>query len=105
MRCLATTWFVSWEDAHTGPEHAECRECGFKYGSVEERVVDPQSGAVKFVQRPVLEPEVWLGAKAKMQADFVRELYGLDIANGRSPGYGAAKMGLGVQGHGIATKR
>lgn len=92
--CLARTWFVAWEPTKTGPEHVECRECGFCFGSKEERVVDPRSGAEKIVKRPVLDDAVWKAARAKMQADFARELRLLDIAHGRPPGDGASKLGL-----------
>ena len=101
LHCLCTTWFVSWDEKHVGREHAECRECGFKYGEVEERVVDAQ-GVTTYRMRPVLEADVFAAAKAKMQKDFLRELGMLDVEHGQAPGYGAAKLRVGG-GHGSNT--
>lgn len=90
-RCLAKTWFVSWDELHNGPEHAECRECGFCYGEAEERVVDPKTGTVSLKRRPVLDPEVYRAARDKMQKDFAREVMAIDIAHGQPPGTGAMR--------------
>lgn len=93
-QCCTMQWFVSWDEQHRGPEHAECRECGYCYGSAEETVVDPVTHQVSVVRRPILSPDVIEDARRRLRKDLIRDLASADISNGRPAGYAARKLGL-----------
>jgi hypothetical protein len=72
--CHTMQYFVSWEPELIGPEHAECKHCGWKFPVVEETVIDPATFLPVTRRRSTLDPEVFAAAVAKARRDFIHEL-------------------------------
>lgn len=81
--CHAMQYFVTWEPGQISPEHAECKECGWKFPVVEETVVNPVTFKPETRKRSVLDPEVFAAAVAELRREFIHELRVQADAHGR----------------------
>jgi len=68
--CVTMMHFVSWDENKRGPEDAECKECGYRFGAEEVRVKGP-SGVEIVERRPILREATLLRARNEHRREFV----------------------------------
>lgn len=73
--CKEPKEFVSWDENLRGPEHAECFDCGYRFGEVAVVAVDPATGHPKVVRKPVLSPVMVADARRRLTKEFARSMF------------------------------
>lgn len=73
--CKEPKEFISWDENLRGPEHAECFDCGYRFGETVTITVDPVTGHPKMVSRPVLTALQVAEARRRLMKDFARSMF------------------------------
>jgi Zn ribbon nucleic-acid-binding protein len=77
--CKEPKEFVSWEESLRGPEHAECFDCGYRFGEVTTVVVDPTTGNPTLSRTPVLTATQVSEARRRLTREFARAMFQTDV--------------------------
>lgn len=74
-RCKEPKEFVSWEENLRTPEHAECFDCGYRFGVITDVAIDPKTDRLVITKRPVLKASQVHEARQRMVREFARSMF------------------------------
>ena len=77
--CKEPKEFISWDENLRGAEHAECFDCGYRFGEVVTVVIDPVTGHQAISRKPVLTAAKISESRRRLHREFARSMFNTGV--------------------------